>query len=344
MKKLVFALAALGSFNLMAQGDLSPSIIRNIEFLFDDNFIDYTRISNFDPSFNPADTVVIVDLEKDHDGYYRAGREWVDTIYANWQCQKIGKRNEIYIVDAFIEDTAQIEKIYFDRQGKDSLYEIYTDTAGFGIMSLVQRMELWYGSNGLDSVLAGSTSFNGIGKTFYQFHRDANARLDSIQIWSISGSNRSHFQTYRHVYSNNALSHIAIYTVPFRAVLDRIDVSTNNGQVLSFVRYRRQPGMPWNKVDRFFFSNESFFSTAERPLVAPSLKLELYPNPCQSFLHIESEKVGQYIIHNIHGQVVKAGDLERQSQISIEGLAPGSYFFRFKGPEGNGAEKVFIKN
>ncbi len=344
MKKLITGLFLLSGFFIQAQGEFSPSLLRNIEMIFDDNFIDYTRLTNLDPTVSPADTFGVVDFQKDANGFYLNGREWSDTIYGNWDCSNAAGVNIVAIRDAFSQDTVQIDYIFRDANGLDSLYQIYADTTGNGQLSLAQELALYYNGNGrLDSARAGVPGQGALGEIGYYYFRDANGRCDSLLL-SINFMGTSFpVQTVRFYYGSNGLDSANLYSNFNNTVEEQVRVTNDaNGKISSFSFYDLDVNNEWSLYDTYILSNENFFSIREAAAIAKA-DIQLFPNPSTRFINIVSDDHSSFEIVNMQGQLMLSGSLDRQDQVQVESLAKGTYILRIKTDKGLIGEKQFVK-
>ena len=343
MKRLFITLLSLSGFTALAQADLSPTLLRNIEFIFDDKFIDYTRMVNIDPTVNPIDTFIVVDLEKDGNAHYLNGREWSDTVYSNWNCETVNGVNKIYIVDAQYQDTVQIEHIYRDSQNRDTLYQVFADTSGNGNLALAQELQLFYGINSLDSVKAGIPGQAALGNINYYFFRDANGSLDSLlAAVSFMGTNFP-VQTVRYYYGSVGLDSVNLYNNISGEVEEQARTTNNsNGAITGFSFYEKDANDEWSVYDTYYLSDPNFFNLPEG--AAAQAKIQLFPNPSTRFINIETEGNGSFEIIDLQGKLILSGSLDQKDQIKVESLTKGSYLLRLKTDKGLIGEKRFVKH
>ena len=341
MKRLILGILILASTASYGQGDFSPAVLRNIEFIFDDKFIDYTRITNIDPTVSPMDTFGVVDFQKDAMNNYLNGREWADTIYGLWNCQTVNGVNEVRIVDAMFGDTVQVEYIYKDAQNRDTLIQVYADTSGNGTLSLAQELALHYGSNGLDSAFAGVPGQGPLGNVAYYFYRNSGGNLDSLFVAVSFMGTIFPVQTVRYYYSGNGnLDSLNLYNNLSGEVEEQARVVSNsNGEISEFSFYEKDMNDEWAVYDTYILSNPNFFSLVE----APTAKVQVFPNPSTRMLNVETTGKGSFEIMNMNGQVVLSGSLNQKAQIEVEALANGVYMLRLKTDKGLIGEKRFVK-
>ncbi len=344
MRKLILGILIASSSAIYAQGDLSPAIIRNIEMFFNDNFVDYTRITNIDPSTSPVDTFVVVDIQKGVNGNYLNGREWDDpTIpYATWYCSMNGQVNEVRIVDNFVGDTVQLEKIYRDAQNRDTLYEVYADT-GTGNLVLVQNFQLYYGSLGIDSAYTGIPGQGAFGEVDYYFYRQANGNLDSILAAITFAGTSFPVQTLRYYYGSSGIDSIDIVNNLSGEIEGQFRVQYSGTAISQFSFFEKDINDEWVAFDTYIFSDENFFSLPEAARNANS-NISLFPNPSSRFLNVEAISNSSFEIINSQGQIVMSGALENKDQVSLEGLDAGVYIIRLESDKGLIGEKRFVKN
>lgn len=73
--------------------------------------------------------------------------------------------------------------------------------------------------------------------------------------------------------------------------------------------------------------------------------ISVFPNPVTSELNVtlnEKYKV-EYVLYNLHGEIVKAGNMEAQQKISMKDLYNGIYFLKLITPHYNVVKKVIKK-
>ncbi len=73
-------------------------------------------------------------------------------------------------------------------------------------------------------------------------------------------------------------------------------------------------------------------------------KVNLYPNPVQNRLFIDSEETQQYQIHSILGSKISEGTLNGGSGIDCSGLTSGVYLLSLKDDSGNVSTSKFVKD
>lgn len=69
----------------------------------------------------------------------------------------------------------------------------------------------------------------------------------------------------------------------------------------------------------------------------------LYPNPCETYLHIKGDLVGaQFAIYSVDGKFVQSGIIGANRQIFVQTLPEGHYFFRSE-MKGKRTQESFLK-
>lgn len=340
MKRIILGFLLCVSFSSFAQGDFSPAILRNIEFIFDDNFIDYTRMTNYDPTVTPVDTYAVVDFQKDALNNYLNGREWSDTIYGLWNCQTQNGVNEVAVVDAMFGDTVQIDHIYRDSQNRDTLIQVFADTSGNGSLSLAQELRLFYGTNGLDSAFAGIPGQGAFGEVSYYFLRNGAGQLDSLLVAVKFMGTIFPVQTVRYYYGSNGLDSLNLFNNLNNEVEEQARATTNSmGQISAFSFYDKDMNDEWALYDTYVLSNPNFFSLPENP----KAKVTVFPNPSTRFLNVETSGKGSFEVVDMSGKVLISGSLDAKDQITVEQLDAGVYMLRLKTDKGLIGEKRFVK-
>lgn len=65
-----------------------------------------------------------------------------------------------------------------------------------------------------------------------------------------------------------------------------------------------------------------------------------YPNPAQAILTIESEKLSEFVILNVMGEIIIHKKIQGKENIDISGFAKGMYFIQSKN---TGMGQMFVK-
>jgi len=67
----------------------------------------------------------------------------------------------------------------------------------------------------------------------------------------------------------------------------------------------------------------------------------MYPNPAKDLLHIKLDASANYIVINIHGQIIKKGKLNKgENKLNVSTLSNGIYFFKIKTDDGLMTKKL----
>lgn len=340
MKK-VLTILFLIPFALIAQDfDYSPAINRNLEILFDNYLIDYQKIINVDPNTNPIDTFGIVEVYRNANGRYFNGREFVnDSLSTEWFCSIQNGVNIIDILDLQNGSAlVQKEKIHFDNSNRDTLIEIFLDTAGNGVLSKVQDFQLFYNNFGLDSA-AVTVPGGGVGnEVFYSFRRDAVGRLDSLVLAITFAGSVYPIQTLIYYEGTNGLDSINLRNNLNGLIEEQVRVKNDpNDKVYEFSFYEKDMNNEWSIYETYILSTESFFNLLED---ADDFKIQLYPNPASRELHLELNQEADYKVYHLSGQIIKQGHLSSEI-LNIADLSPGTYVLYLDLENGESASKVF---
>jgi hypothetical protein len=332
MRKLLTLCLGLIGLALQAQ-NFSPTLNRNLELIFLDNLMPYNRLINIDPSTSPVDTFGVLEVLKNANGAYLQGREIEnDTIISNWICSISGNQNLVYIVDPSNGDTLQMEHIYRDVQGRDSLYQSYLDTSvsGGGPLILSEELRLFYGPNGIDSAtIAEPNGGAGLGNDIrYIVYRNAQNEVDSL-VADIDFLGTSFpIQTLLYFFSNNALDSINLKNTLTGEIEEQVRADNNsNGLVEKFYIYERDANNAWSLYDEYHLSANSFFGISEKSALA----INLYPNPSNGIVNLNNALSAEISVLNIKGEIVwTQKDLSPNAELNLSGFAKGLYMLQIK--------------
>ena len=332
MKRIIILCITLSAFTAQAQ-NFSPSLNRNFELIFVDFLMPYNTLINIDPSTNPKDTFGFVEVLKNSNGAYLQGREFeAGNLVSNWLCTNNGALNTIYLTNPSNGDTVQVDKVYRDAFGRDTLYETYYDTTSpaTGTLILSEELRLYHGPNGIDS--AAITEVNGgigLGNNInYTIYRNAQNSVDSLVADIQFMGSTFPIQTLIYFVSNNQLDSINLKNTLTGEVEEQVRVSNNSsGLVEKFFIYERGANNAWSLYDEYHLGADSYFSITNITTAA----FEIFPNPCQGILNLNNPLSAELSIHNIRGQVVRElKDLAPNSQVNLNDLSSGLYLVQVR--------------
>jgi hypothetical protein len=332
MRKSITLCLALIGLALQAQ-NFNPSRNRNLELIFLDQLMPYNKLINIDPSTSPVDTFGILEVLKNANGAYLQGREIEnDTIISNWICSINGNQNLVYIIEPNNGDTLQMEHIYRDALGRDSLYQTYLDTSasGNGPLVLSEELRLYYGPNGIDSATTSEPNGgSGLGNDIrYIVYRDAQNEVDSLVADIDSLGTSIPAQTLLYFFSNNALDSINLKNTLSGEIEEQVRVDNNsNGLVENFYIYERDNNNAWSLYDEYRLSANSFFGISEKP----SLAFNLFPNPSNGIVNLNNTLPADLSIRNVNGEIIwSQKNISPNSELNLSGLAKGIYMLQIK--------------
>jgi len=343
MKKTFLALFLIPAALWAQDYDYSPAINRNLEMLFDGYLIPYNKIINIDPNSSPIDTFGLVEVYRDANGNFLNGRETYEgNITTNWNCSHSGNLNEVYIVDAQTGDSLQYEKLYFDANRKDTLTEIYMDTAGTGNLVKVQDLRLFYNNFGIDSASV-TVPGGGVGnEVIYMFRRNSVGKLDSLIIGITFAGTPYPIQTLiYHENVNGSLDSINLMNNLSDEIEEQVRTKVDgNGLVYEFSFYEKDMNDEWSIYDTYILSTETFFSLVEG---AKAFDFELYPNPAQKQIRLDLKQNANYRIYHLSGTLFQEGEYIRGNAIDIENLPAGIYVMNVELANGDNSSLRFVK-
>jgi len=327
MKKIITLCFAFAVLTAQAQ-NFSPSLNRNFELIFVDYLMPYNTLINIDQTTSPVDTIGYVEVLKNANGAYLQGREFASgNFVSKWLCTNNGSLNTVYLTNPANGDTVQMDKVFRDSFGRDTLYETYYDTTSpaSGTLILSQELRLYHGSNGIDSAaikeVNGGVGFgNNINYTIY---RNAQNTVDSLVADIEFMGNSFPIQTLIYFISNNQLDSINLKNTLTGAVEEQVRFTNNsNGLIEKFFIYERGANNAWSLYDEYHLSANSYFSMNE----ATAANFSIFPNPNQGILNLNNPLPAELSIRNMTGQLVwEQKDLEPNSQVNLGDLVKGLY-------------------
>ncbi len=346
MKRIIILCLAITTFYTQAQ-NFSPAINRNLELIFVDYLMPYNSLYNIEPTTNPVDTFGYVEVLKNSKGAYIQGREFeAGNLIGEWKCSNAGSVNSVYLTNPSTGDTLQLDKIYRDTFGRDTLYQTYYDTTSLATGSLVlsEELRLYYGSNGVDS--AAITEVNGgasLGNNInYTVYRNAQNRVDSLVANIEFMGTTFPVQTLIYFTSNNQLDSINLKNTLNGQVEEQVRVTNNNnGLVEKFLIYERGPNNTWTLYDEYHLSMNSYFSLPSEALA----ELKIFPNPSQGIINLNNSLNADISIRNMSGQIVwERENLDPDAQLNLKQLTKGLYMIQVKLSDNRMATEKLILN
>lgn len=346
MKKIITLCIALMAVSAQAQ-NFSPTLNRNFELIFVDYLMPYNTLINIDPSTNPVDTFGLVEVLKNANGAYLQGREIESgNLVSNWLCTNNSGLNTVYLTDPLSGDTVQMDKIYRDAQGRDTLYETYYDTtfAATGALTLVEELRLFYGPNGVDSAaISEANSGLGFGTNInYTVYRNAQNTVDSLVADIEFMGSKFPIQTLIYFIANNQLDSINLKNTLSGEVEEQVRVANNsNGLVEKFFIYERGNNNAWSLYDEYHLSANTFFGLNQKS----ALSLNLYPNPSEGLVNLNNPQPADLKIINLNGELIwEQKGLSPQSQVNLKSIAKGFYLAQLRLSDGSFySEKILLK-
>lgn len=346
MKKIITLSIALMAISVQAQ-NFSPTLNRNFELIFVDYLMPYNTLINIDPSTNPVDTFGLVEVLKNSNGAYLQGREFENgNLISTWLCVNNGGTNTVYLTNPLNGDTVQMDKIYRDAFGRDTLYQTYYDTASpaTGTLILSEELRIHYGSNGIDSASISEVN-GGIGfgnNINYTVYRNAQNTVDSLVADIEFMGSKFPIQTLIYFISNNQLDSINLKNTLSGEVEEQVRVANNsNGLIEKFYIYERGNNNAWTLYDEYHLSANTFFGLSQKS----ALSLSLYPNPSQGLLNLNNPVPADLKIINLKGELVwEQSGLSPQCQVNLKSVAKGLYLAQIRLSDGSfHSEKILLK-
>nr|MBP6315966.1 T9SS type A sorting domain-containing protein [Chitinophagaceae bacterium] len=87
----------------------------------------------------------------------------------------------------------------------------------------------------------------------------------------------------------------------------------------------------------------NYLPNATSNISAKSNDFFLYPNPCETYLHIQGDLVGEkFVIYSVDGKFIQSGIVGTNRQIFVQTLPEGNYFFRSE-KDGKRIQEIFLK-
>src|SRR5690554_8114747 len=75
-----------------------------------------------------------------------------------------------------------------------------------------------------------------------------------------------------------------------------------------------------------------------------SLQLNVYPNPTNDVINIETdEQLSNYIIYDVSGRQIQNGNFENNNQINLQNVNNGTYFIKVTTVQGNSGTVKVVK-
>ena len=319
----------------------SPSALLNNEILLQDLLIDYNFLRDLDPTTLPTDTLSLLNFERNSNGVLLLGQEVspVSGDTFSWHAQFANSVNEIDIVQRSTGDTLQKELLHFDSNNDIVRIETYLDTGG--ALSLIQEIETFHSSQGIDSALVYEFS-TGTRQRFASIHVNFNAQglVDSVYVDATFGGTRFTLQQMDYHYSGLVLDSIQLIDPLAQSVVQLIIPTSNvTGKITAISLYERDLNNEWMPYSIVEFEKNTALSLN----TLAGLDFELFPNPVTDFLNVQSSQTTELAIYNLNGQLVKQFAKEDYHKIDLAGLSAGTYILVLKNEEGTLGRTKFVK-
>ena len=343
MKKTLLAGFSLLFLALQGQNQ-SPSGLLQFELLLQDELVPYQNLTTIDLSATPADTVSHLEVST-RNGLFTSGLEIANGDSLPWIINNKSNHQQVDIINN-ATDTLLREKIYADAQNRDTLIEVFSDTAGTGSLSQVQEVRISYDSLGVDTLFTFLQSGQLAGATVnLGASRDSQGRLDTVATKLAFMGTKLPVQllTYHYDSLSGRIDSVLVqdpnagYTatgkfIPTYGAQGYIEVFTlfevdNFGEFLPVLRYEFTP-----------------ISDLSRQTLTPP-KFSFFPNPTTDYLTVESLYQGQVTLYTLSGKKSWSASLsEPRQRFDLSELPRGTYLISIQDEAGlRHTEKLHLR-
>lgn len=75
--------------------------------------------------------------------------------------------------------------------------------------------------------------------------------------------------------------------------------------------------------------NQDWLQFVNTDVFIEKININVFPNPTTEYINIDSDKKTELNIYDISSKLVKSEKLEKQQQVGLSELAPGTYYLEF---------------
>jgi 5-hydroxyisourate hydrolase-like protein (transthyretin family) len=334
MKKIILSLAtSLLISSSWAQLNI-PYVLINLEFILDNQQVDYEQVVELDPSFQPPDTISVVALKRSFAGYFTQGLEIVyptkDT--AQWVVNQFNNRTEVSVLNVFNANDTVSKDIFW--RGSNNLDSSITSQLNMGSgLTNSQETILYRTGKFIDSLEIFDFS-NGPRQLLVRIYRyyDANInKADSLRIFALVNNNLLPVQSVDYKYNHaGVLDSILLFDL-FSSATQPVEIVTTqtnaNGEITRATFNEENPNNgEFDPYLVYTFKERVDVGLAENPLE----KISFSPNPVQSQITHNSPIPLQIKITDSQGRAVYSAENSSSAQvINLENLSSGVYNVQF---------------